>query len=82
MHGLRQVVTATMPKSSADTLAANVRSGKLKTLGGKIIEAVEFSEFSTGAISHHHARHHCHGLAGRRARTIGDGVGCRQITEL
>ena len=60
MHGLRQVVTATMPKSSADTLAANVRSGKLKTLGGKIIEAVEFS---TGAISHHYARHHCHGLA-------------------
>ena len=60
-HGLRQVVTATMPKPAADALVASVKSGKLKTLGGRSIEAVEHS---SGAICHGHARRHyqAHGL--------------------
>ena len=58
-YRLWQVVTATMPKLSADTLVANVNSGKLETLGGKTIEAVELS---SGAVFYGHARRRCHGL--------------------
>ena len=57
-HGVWQVVTATMPKLSADTLVANVNSGKLGTLGGKTIEA---AELSSGAVFYGHTRRHYHG---------------------
>ena len=69
-----------MPKTSADTLVANVRSGKLKTLGGKFIEAVEVSSGATCYRNvHSNATCHCYGHGPQRmAHGSRDGVERRQ----